>query len=335
MNAVVLRETGGPEVLRLETVPDPEPGPGEALVELRAAALNRRDVFLRKGVAPSPLPVIPGSDGAGVVRAMGAGVSGVEIGDEVVILPSLAWGDREDAPGPDFRILGGPNDGTYAELIRIPAANLFPRPRRLSWHQSAALPLAGLTAWRALISRARLRPGETVLVLGIGGGVATFALHIARAAGARVIVTSSSNEKIARAVEMGAVGGVNYANAEWVSEAKALAAPRGIDVVVDSVGSTWPDSISALRPGGRLVAFGGTGGRAAELQVRAVTFGQVDVLGTTMGSPRDFAQLLAAVEAQTWEPVVDSVRPLGEAAAAHAREEAGQHFGKLVLDMGR
>jgi NADPH:quinone reductase-like Zn-dependent oxidoreductase len=335
MNAVVLRETGGPEVLRLETVPDPEPGPGEALVELRAAALNRRDVFLRKGVAPSPLPVIPGSDGAGVVRALGAGVSGVEIGDEVVILPSLAWGDREDAPGPDFRILGGPNDGTYAELIRIPAANLFPRPRRLSWHQSAALPLAGLTAWRALISRARLRPGETVLVLGIGGGVATFALHIARAAGARVIVTSSSNEKIARAVEMGAVGGVNYANAEWVSEAKALAAPRGIDVVVDSVGSTWPDSISALRPGGRLVAFGGTGGRAAELQVRAVTFGQVDVLGTTMGSPRDFAQLLAAVEAQTWEPVVDSVRPLGEAAAAHAREEAGQHFGKLVLDMGR
>jgi NADPH:quinone reductase-like Zn-dependent oxidoreductase len=335
MNAVVLRETGGPEVLRLETVPDPEPGPGEALVELRAAALNRRDVFLRKGVAPSPLPVIPGSDGAGAVRALGAGVSGVEIGDEVVILPSLAWGDREDAPGPDFRILGGPNDGTYAELIRIPAANLFPRPRRLSWHQSAALPLAGLTAWRALVSRARLRPGETVLVLGIGGGVATFALHIARAAGARVIVTSSSNEKIARAVEMGAAGGVNYTNAEWVSEARALAGPRGIDVVVDSVGSTWPDSISALRPGGRLVAFGGTGGRAAELQVRAVTAGQVDVLGTTMGSPRDFAQLLAAVEAQTWEPVIDSVRPLGEAAAAHAREEAGQHFGKLVLDMGR
>jgi len=333
MNAVVLRETGGPEVLRLETVPDPEPGPGDALVELRAAALNRRDVFIRKGVAPSPLPVIPGSDGAGVVRTVGAGVSGVEVGDEVVILPSLAWGDREDAPGPDFRILGGPNDGTYAELIRIPAANLFPRPRRLSWHHSAALPLAGLTAWRALISRARLRPGETVLILGIGGGVATFALHIARAAGARVIVTSSSNEKIARAVEMGALGGVNYGNGEWVSEAKALAGPRGIDVVVDSVGSTWPDSVSALRPGGRMVAFGGTGGRAAELQVRTVTFGQVDVLGSTMGSPRDFAQLLAAVDAQAWEPVIDSVRPLGEAAAAHAREEAGQHFGKLVLDI--
>ncbi|MEW6582644.1 MAG: zinc-binding dehydrogenase [Actinomycetota bacterium] len=333
MNAVVLRETGGPEVLRLDMAPDPAPGPGEALVELRAAALNRRDVFLRKGVAPSPLPVIPGSDGAGVVRALGPGAGGVQPGDEVVILPSLAWGDREDAPGPDFRILGGPDDGTYAELIAVPAANLFPRPARLSWHEAAALPLAGLTAWRALVTRARLRPGETVLILGIGGGVATFALHIARAAGARVLVTSSSDEKIARARDMGAAGGVNYTAEDWVAQAKALAGPRGIDVVVDSVGSTWPQSVAALRPGGRMVCFGGTGGRAAELQVRAVTFGQVDVLGTTMGSPREFAQLLAAVEAQDWAPVVDSVRPLADAAAAHAREEAGQHFGKLVLEV--
>lgn len=333
MNAVILKETGGPEVLRLETVPDPEPGPGEVVVELRAAALNRRDVFLRKGVAPSPLPVIPGSDGAGVIRRLGDGASGVAVGDEVVILPSLGWGDREDAPAPGFRILGGPDDGTYAELIRIPAQNVFPRPRRFSWHQAAALPLAGLTAWRALATRARLRPGETVLILGIGGGVATFALHIARAAGARVIVTSSSEEKIAHAREMGAAGGVLYTQPDWVADAKALAGPRGIDVVVDSVGATWPDSIAALRPGGRMVAFGGTGGRSAELQVRAVTTGQVDVLGTTMGSPREFAQLLAAVEAQTWVPTIDSVRPLGEAAAAHAREEAGQHFGKLVLDI--
>lgn len=333
MNAVELTEVGGPEVLRLQSVPDPTPGSGEVLVELRAAALNRRDVFLRKGVAPSPLPVIPGSDGAGVVRALGDGASGVAAGDEVVILPSLAWGDREDAPGPGFRILGGPDNGTYAELISVPAENLFPKPARLSWHQTAALPLAGLTAWRALITRGRLRPGDTVLVLGIGGGVATFALHIARAAGARVIVTSSSDEKIARAVEMGAMGGVNYTDPDWVANAKAVAGPNGIDIVVDSVGSTWPDSIAALRPGGRMVCFGGTGGRGAELQVRAVTYGQVDILGTTMGSPREFGRLLAAVEAQSWEPVIDSVRPLGEAAAAHAREEAGEHFGKLVLDI--
>lgn len=333
MNAVQLTEVGGPEVLRIQAVADPTPGAGEVLVELRAAALNRRDVFLRKGVAPSPLPVIPGSDGAGVVRALGDGASGVAVGDEVVILPSLAWGDREDAPGPGFRILGGPDNGTYAELIAIPAENVFPKPARLSWHQAAALPLAGLTAWRALITRARLRSGDTVLVLGIGGGVATFALHIARAAGARVIVTSSSDEKIARAMEMGAFGGVNYTDPEWVANAKAMAGAKGIDIAVDSVGSTWPDSIAALRPGGRMVCFGGTGGRAAELQVRAVTYGQVDVLGTTMGSPREFGRLLAAVDGQSWEPVVDGVRPLGEAAAAHAREEAGEHFGKLVLDI--
>jgi zinc-binding alcohol dehydrogenase/oxidoreductase len=333
MNAVVLNEAGGPEVLRLESVADPMPGPGEILVELRSAALNRRDVFLRKGVAPSPLPVIPGSDGAGVVRALGDGASGATVGDEVIILPSLSWGDREDAPGPGFRILGGPDDGTYAELITVPAENVFAKPKRLSWHQAAALPLAGLTAWRALMTRGRLRSGDTVLVLGIGGGVATFALHIAKAAGARVIVTSSSDEKIARAAEMGAMGGVNYTDPEWVANAKALAGPNGIDIVIDSVGSTWPDSVAALRPGGRMVCFGGTGGRGAELQVRAVTYGQVDILGTTMGSPREFARLLAAVDAQTWDPVIDSVRLLAEAAAAHAREEAGQHFGKLVLEI--
>lgn len=330
MNAVQLAETGPPEVLRLTTVPDPEPLPGEVLVELRASALNRRDVFVRKGIAPSPLPVIPGSDGAGVVRALGEGARGVAEGDEVVIFPSLGWGGGEAAPQPGFRILGGPDDGTYAELIRIPAENVMPKPARLSWEEAAALPLGGLTAWRALISRARLRPGETVLVLGIGGGVATFALHIARAAGARVIVTSSSDEKLARAAELGAGAGVNYTEDGWVDAVRTLS-DGGVDVVVDSVGSTWADSVNCLRPGGRLVVFGGTGGGKVELMVRPVTAGQVSILGTTMGSPRDFAGLLTAVEHQTWVPVIDSVRPLAEAADAHAREEAGEHFGKLVL----
>lgn len=333
MQAVVLSETGGPEVLRLGDAPDPSPGPGEVVVALRAAALNRRDVFLRTGRAPAKLPAIPGSDGAGVVRSLGAGVKGVREGDEVVILPSLSWGGGEAAPGPGFRILGVPDDGTYAELIRIPAENVFPRPARLSWHEAAALPLAGLTAWRALVSRAALRPGETVLVLGIGGGVATFALHIARAAGCRVLVTSKSDEKLARARELGADGGANYTDGDWVAAVKELNGGRGVDVVVDSVGSTWPQSIDAVRPGGRVVVFGGTGGAKAELGVRAVTLGQVSLLGTTMGSPRDFAGLLAAVATQTWSPVIDSVRPLAEAAGAHAREEAGEHFGKLVLEI--
>lgn len=330
MNAIQLTETGPPEVLALTTVPDPQAGPGEVVVELRAAALNRRDVFLRKGVAPSPLPVIPGSDGAGVIRSLGAGVGGVSEGDEVVIFPSLGWGGGEAAPQPGFRILGGPDDGTYAELIRVPAENVMPKPKRLSWDEAAALPLAGLTAWRALISRAQLRPGETVLVLGIGGGVATFALHIARAAGARVIVTSSSDEKLARAADLGASGGVNYTAEDWVDQVK-VETPGGVDVVVDSIGSTWASSVNCLRPGGRLVVFGGTGGGKVEMMVRPVTAGQVSVLGTTMGSARDFAGLLAAVETQEWVPVIDSVRPLAEAADAHAREESGEHFGKLVL----
>jgi NADPH:quinone reductase-like Zn-dependent oxidoreductase len=330
MNAVVLRETGAPEVLRLGSAPDPDAGPGEVVVALRAAALNRRDVFLRKGIAPSPLPVIPGSDGAGVVRSLGPGASGVAEGDEVVILPSLAWGAGEAAPEPGFRILGGPDDGTYAELIAIPAANVFPRPSRLSWEESAALPLAGLTAYRALVSRARVRPGETVLVVGIGGGVATTALHIARSAGCRVIVTSSSREKLDRARELGAAGGVDYTTGDWPAAVRELTG-GGVDVVVDSVGSTWADSIACLRPGGRVVAFGGTGGGKVELTVRPVTLGQLSLLGTTMGSPRDFAGLLASVEHSSWTPVIDSVRPLAEAAGAHAREEAGDHFGKLVL----
>jgi NADPH:quinone reductase-like Zn-dependent oxidoreductase len=330
VNAIELTETGPPEVLALTTVPDPEAGSGEVVVELRAAALNRRDVFLRKGVAPSPLPVIPGSDGAGVIRTLGTGVGGVSEGDEVVIFPSLGWGSGEAAPQPGFRILGGPDDGTYAELIRIPAENVMPKPKRLSWEEAAALPLAGLTAWRALVSRAQLRPGETVLVLGIGGGVATFALHIARAAGARVIVTSSSDEKLARAADLGASGGINYTADDWVDQVKAETG-GGVDVVVDSVGSTWASSVNCLRPGGRLVVFGGTGGGKVEMMVRPVTAGQVSVLGTTMGSARDFAGLLAAVDTQMWVPVIDSVRPLAEAADAHAREEAGEHFGKLVL----
>jgi NADPH:quinone reductase-like Zn-dependent oxidoreductase len=334
MNAIVLSETGAPEVLKLGSAPDPVPGPGEVVVALRAAALNRRDVFLRKGIAPSPLPVIPGSDGAGTVRALGEGVSGHSEGDEVIVLPSLGWGGGEDAPAPGFRILGGPDDGTYAELVKIPAENVFPKPARLSWEEAAALPLGGLTAYRALVSRARIRPGETVLIIGIGGGVATIALHIARAAGCRVLVTSSSIEKIARARELGADAGVDYTDGDWVAAVRELTGGTGVDVVVDSVGSTWADSINCLRPGGRAVVFGGTGGGKVQLTVRPVTVGQVSLLGTTMGSPRDFAGLLAAVAHQAWSPVIDSVRPLGEVADAHAREEAGEHFGKLVLSIG-
>jgi NADPH:quinone reductase-like Zn-dependent oxidoreductase len=327
MLASVLTEHGPPDVLHVETVPDPAPRPGEVVVELHAAALNRRDTYVRAGASPAhrfPLPLILGSDGAGIRR---------DTGEEVVILPSLDWGEREDAPGDGFRILGGPDDGTYAELIAIPVASCFPKPRHLSWQEAASFPLAALTAYRALFARGGLHPGETVLVLGIGSGTSTFAMLLAHRAGARVIVTSSSDEKLARAVELCSVEGVNYTHGDWAEEVRERTGGSGADLVVDAIGATWPESLRCLRKGGRLVAFGATGGGEATLSVRAVFSGQFSILGTSMGSPRDFAALLRMVERPGFHPVVDSARPLAEAAAAHERMETGSQFGKLVLEI--
>jgi NADPH:quinone reductase-like Zn-dependent oxidoreductase len=305
--------------LRHETVPDPVAGPGEVIVELRAAALNRRDLLVSRGTYPYPLPLVPGSDGAGVRRDTGA---------EVVINPALFWGERNEVGGPDFEILGGPRDGTFAELVAVPEENLHPKPARLSWEEAAALPLAALTAYRALFTRGGLRKGETVLVLGAGSGVSTFAVQLGAQAGARVLVTSSSDEKIEHARALGAEDGANYASSDWVAWAKERG---GVDLVVDSVGATWPQSLECLRPGGRVVVFGATGGTEVTLPVRPFYFGQFSLLGTMMGSPADFAGLLDAVARGTWRPVVDAVRPLAEAAAALDALETGSHFGKLVL----
>lgn len=305
--------------LRVETVPDPEVSPGIVVVELRAAALNRRDLLVRRGVYPFPLPLIPGSDGAGVRR---------DTGEEVVILPMLHWGPREDAPGPGHEILGAPTDGTHAELVAIPEENLYPRPDGWSWEDCAAFPLAALTAYRALFSRGGLRAGETVLVLGAGSGVSTLAVQLAVQAGARVLVTSSSDEKVERAGELGAAGGVNYATTpDWPAAVRDLGP---VDLVIDSVGSTWQQSLECLRPGGRVAVFGATGGAETTLQVRPFYFGQFSLLGTTMGSPRDFAGLLAMLAEAAWRPVVDAVFPLVEVKAAYDRLE-GDHFGKIVL----
>jgi NADPH:quinone reductase-like Zn-dependent oxidoreductase len=224
--------------------------------------------------------------------------------------------------------------GTYAELVSVPAENVYPMPRRLSWHEAAAFPLAGLTAYRALFSRGRLRAGESALVLGAGSGVSTIAVALASQAGARVVVTSSSAEKIERAVGLGAVAGVDYTDGDWVAAARELADGRGYDVVIDAIGATWPDSLRCLAPAGRLVVFGATAGASAQIEVRPFYFGQHAILGTTMGSPRDFELLLKAIDTGSWSPVIDSVRPLAEAAAAHERMEAGAHFGKLVLAIG-
>jgi NADPH:quinone reductase-like Zn-dependent oxidoreductase len=324
MEAIVLRGTGPPSVLELTQHPEPKATPGTVVVELRAASVNRRDLLVRAGTYVFDLPLVPGADGAGVRR---------DTGEEVVILPNIGWGDSEEAPATGFEILGGPRDGTYAELIAVPEANLFPKPQRLSWQQAAALPVGGLTAYRALFGRGRLQAGETVAVLGAGGGVATFLVLLAVQAGADVLVTSSSDEKIARAVDLGARAGANYRSEDWAAHLLELSHGRGIDLMVDSAGSTWSEALRCLRPGGRLVTFGATETASATFDVRRFYAGQHSLIGSTQGSPRDFVALLHTLEEGAWTPVVDSIHPLAGAADAHARLETGTQFGKLVLDV--
>jgi zinc-binding alcohol dehydrogenase/oxidoreductase len=317
MRAVALRRFGGPDVLEPEEWPDPSPPAGWVVVELRAAALNWHDVIVRRGDYPIELPQIIGADGAGVRR---------DTGEPVVILPSLFWGSDERHPGERFEILGDHTDGTYAELVAVPSENLFPRPAGFDWPEAAALPLAGVTAYRALFSRGGLREGETVVVLGAGSGVSTVAIALAKMAGARVLCTSSSPAKLDRARELGAADGVLYTDPDWTEQLEPA------DLVVDSVGSTWPDSLSLLKPGGRVVAFGATGGDQATIDVRPFYFGQFSILGTTMGSARDFAGLLALLDRDPgWRPTVEAVVGLDDAVAAHERMERREHFGKLVL----
>ena len=331
MRAIQLQEFGDPDGLRLVELPDPEPGPGEARVDLVAAALNRRDVWIRIG-RKIELPAVLGSDGAGIVSAVGAGVERPRVGDEVVINPSLDWGPDEEASGPDFRILGVPDQGTYAERIVVAAHQVRPRPRRLSWLEAAALPLAGLTAWRAVVTHGEAAPGRTILVAGAGGGVSTFLVQIAAALGACVLVTSSSPEKLERARDLGAAGGALYTDDDWPGQV----AP--VDAVVDSVGApVWAGALRALRPGGRLINFGDTARATAEVDLSRLYFGYLRIQGTTMGSPREFDALLEHVDGATWRPVIDSVFPLERAADAHRRLAAPDRFGKVVLaiDEGR
>jgi zinc-binding alcohol dehydrogenase/oxidoreductase len=313
--------------LRFEDVPDPVPGPGEALVELKAASVNRRDLLVRFPPGPAyqfELPLVVGSDGAGVRR---------DTGEEVVIYPAFGWDDELGAGGPGWEILGGPRDGTYAELIAVPEANVFPKPARLSFEEAAALPVAGLTAYRALFPVGGVREGDTVLVLGAGSGVSTFAVMLAAQAGARVLVTSSSDEKIERARELGADGGVLYTDPAWPDHVRELTDGRGADVVIDSVGATWGDSLRCLRRGGRLVVFGGTGGPKVELDVRFVYLNWLSVLGTTLGSPTEFGRFLETVQQASWKPVIDRVLSLAEAEEAHELLKSGAHQGKIVLSI--
>ncbi|HEY8995525.1 MAG TPA: zinc-binding dehydrogenase [Lacunisphaera sp.] len=332
MNAAVLSEVKKP--IALQVVPDPVAAPGQAVVRIKAAALNHRDLWVQLGqYANIKLPLIPGSDGAGVVESVGSPADQAWIGREVILNPSLDWGGDPGAQGPKFRILGMPDPGTFAERIAIPTANLAPKPAHVSWEQAAALPLAGLTAWRALFTRAQLKAGENVLLTGIGGGVALFALQFAVAAGATVFVTSSSPEKLARARTLGAAGGVNYREPNW--RAVLQEAAGGLfDVIVDSAGGEgFGQLIELTRPGGRIVFFGATTGNPPGLDLRKCFFRQISLLGTTMGSPDDFTSMTSFVTQHKIVPVVDRIFPLADAEQAFRRMEASAQFGKIGLSI--
>lgn len=332
MQAAVL--PGLKQPVALQVMPQPVAAPGQAVVRLRAAALNHRDLFIRLGqYANLKFPLIPGSDGAGTVAAVGSSADAAWVGREVIINPALDWGDDPRAQGPGFRILGLPDSGTFAEQIAIPAANLAPKPAHLTWEQAAALPLAGLTAWRALFTRARLQAGEKVLITGIGGGAALFALQFAVAAGARVWVTSSSPDKLARARALGAAGGADYRAAGWGPDLQAAAGGL-FDVIVDSAGGEgFGQLIELTKPGGRLVFFGATRGNPSAFDLRRGFFRQINLLGTTMGSPADFGGMTAFVAQHRIVPVVDRVLPLAQAEAAFGHMEAAAQFGKIVLSV--
>jgi zinc-binding alcohol dehydrogenase/oxidoreductase len=319
--------------LSLVDLPEPVPVAGEARVRIKAAALNHRDVWIKHGqYAGLKFPAQPGSDGAGVVDSVGAGVEAEWVGREVIINPALGWGADEGAQGGDFTILGLPRDGTLAEVITVPANQLAEKPAHLSWTEAAALPLAGLTAYRALFSRAKLQPGEKVLISGIGGGVALFALQFAVAHGAQVYVTSGSDDKIARAIELGATGGFNYTHAGWAKTAAHGHAERLFDVIVDSAGGDGFEALVDLAaPGARVVFYGATRGNPPALPMRKIFWRQLSLLGTTMGSPADWAAMMAFVGAHRITPVVSDVFAIDQATGAFALMETGGQFGKIVV----
>ncbi len=334
MKAIVLHEKGDPENLKYEDVPDLEPAAGQIVVKLKAAALNHRDVWIRKGMyAGLKFPIILGSDGAGEVVALGDDVPKELLGQAVVINPGMDWGNDPRVQHKYFKILGLPEDGTYAEFVVCPFEYAHPKPASLSWEEAAALPLAGLTAYRAVVTRARVKAGDNVLVTGIGGGVSAFALQIARQLGANVFVTSGSNEKIERAREIGADGGANYKTEDWGKMVVGMTDGDGPDVVIDSVGGeTLAKCIEIMKPGGRIAIYGATTGLPKTVDLRRIFWKQLDICGSTMGTQEEFAAMLKLYDEAQLKPVVDKVFPLCDASASHHRmEEAGQ-FGKIVLN---
>ena len=327
MKAVRIHEDGGPDVLRYEDVEDPSAAPGEVLVSLRAAGLNHLDVWVRKGLPSVPKPRILGADGAGVVADVGDGIEGFEIGDRVVVNPGIPHDGR-------ITVIGEHTDGTYCELKSIPAAQLYPLDDALTFEEGAAFPLTFETAYRMLVTKASIREGDWVLIWGIGGGVALAAFEIARAHGARTIVTSSSAGKLEKARALGADLAVDHVEGDVVQAVKEATGGSGADIVVETVGeATWERSLAAAAQEGRIVVCGATSGHSPPARLYRLWWKQLVVYGSTMGMPADFEGAYDLVRAGRARIHVDSSFPLSEAATAHERLESGAQFGKVVLSI--
>ena len=340
MKAIVINKHGGPDVLEPAELPDPQPGPGEVVVRVRACALNHLDIWTRQGLPGRsvPVPHVLGNDVAGEVTALGAGVSGASVGQRVMLQPGVSCGrcaaclSGEDSYCREYKLLGAHLPGGYAEYVRCPAANLVALPDAIGFEEAAAFPLVFLTAWRMLVTRAQLRLGEDVLVWAAGSGVGMAAIQIAKLHGARVIATAGSDEKLQKARGLGADEVVNHHSEDVVARVKALTGKRGVDVVVEHVGeATWERSILALAPRGRLVTCGATTGPNGRTELRYVFSKQLSLMGSYMGSKAELLQAAPHFFARRLKPVVHEVLPLADARRAHEAMEASKHFGKLVL----
>ncbi|MCL6640004.1 MAG: zinc-binding dehydrogenase [Candidatus Rokubacteria bacterium] len=340
MKALAFNEFGGADRLRWQDVPDPKVGPGQVLLRVRACALNHLDIFVREGIPAlnTPLPFWTGCDIAGEVAEVGPGVEGVRTGERVVVNPSLSCGRcefciaGEDCLCPRYGIIGEHVPGGLAEYVVVPAANLLRLPDHIGWEEGASFMLTNMTAWRMVVTQARVRPGEDVLILGVGGGVSSTAVQIAKLCGARVIVTSSSDDKLARAKALGADVGFNYAREDWAKAVRDLTGKRGVDVVIENVGAaTWKHSLRALRKGGRLVTCGATTGPMGETDIRVVFWNQISIIGSTMATRKEFHDVMRLCFAGRLKPIVDQVFPVQEGAEAQRRMEKAQQFGKIVL----
>lgn len=330
MNGIILNRQQASKI-ELVSMPTPEIKPGEALIRIKAAALNHRDEWCRQGLYPNLKDgVVLGSDGAGMVERVFDDRDSFWLGKEVIINPAKNWGDSQKAQSSDFSILGMPENGTLAEYLAVPMDRIHEKPAHLNWEKAAALPLAGVTAYRALVYHGGIQQGDQVLVTGIGGGVAQFAAQFAIAKGATLSVTSSKTYKLERAKSDGADFGYNYLDPNWTG--KALEDTGGFDVIIDgAAGDSLNRLISVCKPGGKIVLYGATMGNPENIVARKIFWNQLKIMGSTMGSDRDFLEMLALVDEKQLHPVVDSVFTFAEAELAFDRMKAGHQLGKIIL----